>query len=225
MKNMILTILLIVTPVAAAHGSRDKSTIPNSPAAVAFAQEFRPIPNPPVTRTFTETLTAAGNFNTFLNLLKRAGLKNLGIVSSSGKVDPTQTGPGGGPRYQTLFAPTDAAFARMPPGALEALKKDPARLRTFLLAHIVSGKVMIADLLTPVGDGTSKTYKELKSREGHVLGFSCNGHTGMHLPQINGKARVGKFQDVLASDYLIVIHEVDAVLMADGSVFNARRPL
>jgi hypothetical protein len=40
----------------------------------------------------------------------------------------------------------------------------------------------------------------------------------MHLPFINGRARVGKFQDVMASDYLIVIHEVDGVLFGDGSV-------
>ena len=40
----------------------------------------------------------------------------------------------------------------------------------------------------------------------------------MHNPTNNGKARIGKFQDVMASDYLIVIHEIDEVLMGDGSV-------
>jgi uncharacterized surface protein with fasciclin (FAS1) repeats len=187
--------------------------------AAAFAQEFRPIPNPPATKTVAETFRSAGNFKTFLSLLEQAGLKNLGFAPAGGKVNPTQAGPGGGPRYQTVFAPTDAAFAKLPPGALEALKKDPARLRAFLLAHMAPGKVLVADVLTPVNDGTSKTYKELKSLEGRVLGFECDGHTGAHYPRINGgKARVGKFQDVMASDYLIVIHEIDAVLMADGSV-------
>jgi hypothetical protein len=187
-------------------------------AAVSSAQEFRPIPNPPATKTLAETLRAAGNFNTFAGLLERAGMKSLGLVPSGGKATPAQAGPGGGPRYHTLFAPTDAAFARLRPGALEALKKDPAHLRSFLLAHMVPGKVMMADLLTPVGDGTSRTFKELKSRQGRALGFQCDGHTGAHHPRVNGVARVGKFQDVLASDYLVVVHEVDAVLFGDGSV-------
>ena len=206
-------------------------------STAASAQEFRPIPNPPVTKTFAETLKAAGNFNTFLSLLERAGiqdnsmrgkagiqdngiragLKNLGLIHTDQRVSSAQAGPGGGPRYQTVLAPTDAAFAKLPPGALEALKKDPARLRTFLLAHIVHGKVLIADVLTPVGGGTSKTFKELKSRRGQVLGFQCNGHAGLHMPRINGRARVGKFQDVMASDFLVVIHEIDAVLMQDNS--------
>jgi hypothetical protein len=184
-------------------------------SSVALAQEFKPIP---ITKTVVETLRGAGNFNTFLGLLETAGLKNLGLAPSGGKVDPAQAGPGGGQRYQTVFAPTDQAIARMPPGALEALKKNRALLRTFLLAHMVPGKVLVADVLTPVGDGTSKTYKELKSRQGWALGFSCDGHTGLHQPRINGKARVGKFQDVMASDYLIVIHEVDAVLFTAGSL-------
>jgi uncharacterized surface protein with fasciclin (FAS1) repeats len=227
MKKTILTILLVVAPVAAAYAPQDKSNPnPKLPAGVMFAQEFRPIPNPPVTKTFADTLKAAGNFNTFLSLLERAGLKNLGLVPAGDRAKPAQAGPGGGPHYQTIFAPDDAAFAKMPAGALEALRKDPARLRSFLLAHIVEGKAMVADLLTPVGDGTSRTFKELKSRQGRVLGFQCNGHTGAHFPVVNGgAARVGKFQDVMASDYLIVIHEVDALLMSDGSVFNAGRPL
>jgi uncharacterized surface protein with fasciclin (FAS1) repeats len=176
------------------------------------------MPGPPMTTSLETTLRRAGNFNTFLSLLEQAGPKNLGLAPSGGKVNPIQAGPGGGPRFQTIFAPNDAAFARLPPGALDALRKDPARLRAFLLAHMVEGRVMVADLLTPVGDGTSKTFKELKSRQGRVLGFECNGHTGLHQPTINGRARVGKFQDVMASDYLDVVHEVDAVLMADGSV-------
>ena len=195
-------------------------------STAAAAQEFRPIPNPPVTRTVVESLSATGNFKTFLSLLERAGiqdnglrtgLKNLGFVPTDQRVSSVKAGPGGGPRYHTLFVPTDAAFAKLPQGTLDALRKDPARLRAFLLAHVVPGKVLVADVLTPVGDGTSKTYKELKSVQGRVLGFSCNGHTGVHMPRINGQARVGRFQDVMASDFLVVLHEIDSVLITDGT--------
>ena len=48
-------------------------------AVAAFAQEFRPLPNPPVTKTVAGALRTAGNFKTFLSLLEQAGLKNLGL--------------------------------------------------------------------------------------------------------------------------------------------------
>ena len=209
MKRMFISLMLIIAAVDA-----------------TAAQEFRPIPNPPVSRPLVESLRAAGNFKTLLSLLEsagmqddglRGGLKNLGLVPTGGKMNPAQAGPGGGPRYHTLFAPTDAAFAKLAPGALEALRKNPARLRAFLLAHMVAGKVLVADMLTPAGDGSSRSFKEVRSRQGGVLGILCDiAHTGLHQPRINGRARVGKFQDMLASDYAIVVHEIDGVL-ADGN--------
>ena len=192
-------------------------------AAVAPAQEFRPIPNPPVTKPIAETLRAAGNFKTFLSLLERAGLKNLGVepVGFIGGPGPNRTAsdakpdPGGGPRYRTVFAPTDAAFARLPKGALAALKKDPARLRSFLLRHMVEGKLMVKE----PPDTASSAGSTFKSVDGSELNLIWSaGMDGGPSLQIDGKARVGKFQDVMASDYLIVIHEIDAVLLSDGSV-------
>jgi uncharacterized surface protein with fasciclin (FAS1) repeats len=163
-----------------------------------FAQEgFNPSPNPPrETRNVVETLRAAGNFKTFLSLLEKAGIQDSSLR------EPT-----------TIFAPTDDAFARLPKGMLAALAKDPKRLRALLLSHMVPGRVMIADLSVQVNDGTSRT---LKSRQGAVLSFERDARMGMNSPLINGVARVGKFHDVLASEG--VIHEIDAVLMADGSV-------
>jgi transforming growth factor-beta-induced protein len=174
-----------------------------------LAQDFRPIPNPPQ-KSLAEALRAAGNFNTFLSLLEAAGFRDLGLTSSGAPSKLASAGPGGGPR--TFLAPNDAAFAKLPKGAVEALKNDPARLRSFLLAHVIPGKVMVKDMFEPV----ENSKKEFKTAEGRVLGFSCNGrHAGMHNPTINGKARVGKFQDVSAAEG--VVHEIDAVLVTDGT--------
>ena len=172
-------------------------------AASTFAFAQKPVPNPPA-KSVVEVLKAAGNFNTFLSLLEQAAIQDNGLRNL------TQAGPGGGPH--TILAPNDAAFAKLPKGTLEALRADPKRLRSFLLGHILNGKVMVKDMFDPV----ENSNKEFKTAEGRVLGFECNGrHAGMHNPTINGKARVGKFHDVSAAGG--VVHAIDTVLITDGT--------
>ena len=210
MKRTIISACLIITSATLAAGQELLYTTDRS------------------TKPLTQTLRATGNFKTFLSLLERAGLSNLGLTpagfvggpgpnrnASDSKPDLAQAGPGGGPRYQTIFAPNDAAFAKLPKGALAALKKDPKRLRSFLLRHMMPGKLMVRDMAELVGN-SGKTFRTADGSELSLIWSA--GIDGMSSLQINGKARVGKFQDVVASDYLIVIHEIDAVLMADGSV-------
>ena len=81
--------------------------------------------------TIVETAVAAGQFETLAMLLKRAGLvKTL-----------QQAGP------YTVFAPTDAAFERVPKSTLKALLNDRAKLRAVLLYHVVVGKVTAAKVV------------------------------------------------------------------------------
>src|SRR4051812_28121491 len=76
-----------------------------------------------------DTAVKADNFTALAKALDAAGL-----------VD-TLKGPG----PFTVFAPTDAAFAKLPPGSLDSLLADPDKLRAVLLYHVVSGKVTAAD--------------------------------------------------------------------------------
>ena len=80
-----------------------------------------------------DTAVAAGSFNTLAAALKAAGLVE------------TLKGPG----PFTVFAPTDAAFAKLPAGTLESLLKpeNKAKLAGILTYHVVSGKVMAADVV------------------------------------------------------------------------------
>jgi uncharacterized surface protein with fasciclin (FAS1) repeats len=78
-----------------------------------------------------QTARDAGQFKTLTKLLKRAGL-----VSAL-----RQPGP------YTVFAPTDAAFAKVPKKTLAALQRDKAKLKAVLLYHVVSGKVTAADVV------------------------------------------------------------------------------
>ena len=166
---------------------------------------------PPVTSV--ETTLRAARLTTFLSLLDVVGLKSLGVTPTS---MASSSKPG--PRYHTLFVPTDFAFARMGPGAVDTLRRDPDRLRAFLLGHLVEGQISIMELPVDITDGTSRTKTMLKTRQGSVLSFTRSARPGTQFPEINKTARVGPFQDVRVSDFLLVIHEIDAVLILEGSV-------
>ncbi len=96
----------------------------------------------------------------------------------------------------TVFAPTDAAFAKLPAGTVEALLKDRAKLTAILTYHVVPGTVLAADVVkltsaTTVQGGTVA----IATREGKVM--------------INGA-------EVLAADVTAsngVIHVIDSVLL------------
>ena len=77
-----------------------------------------------------ETAIAAGSFKTLVEAVKAANL-----------VD-TLSGPG----PFTVFAPNDAAFAKLPAGTVEGLLKDMPKLKSVLTYHIVPGKVMSSDV-------------------------------------------------------------------------------
>ena len=81
-------------------------------------------------KDIVDTAVAAGSFKTLATALTAAGL-----------ID-TLKGPG----PFTVFAPTDAAFAKVPKADLEALLKDKAKLTAVLTYHVVPGKVMAKDV-------------------------------------------------------------------------------
>lgn len=120
----------------------------------------------------------AGNFNTLVTAVKAAGL-----------VD-TLKGPG----PFTVFAPTDAAFAKVPKATLDALLADKAALTKVLTYHVVPAKVMAAD----VKAGKVKTV------EGQELTVTTKG--GVMVDNAKVVAT-----DVAASNG--VIHAIDTVLM------------
>ena len=77
-----------------------------------------------------DTAASAGQFKTLMKAVEAAGL--------------VDTLKGQGPF--TVFAPTDAAFAKLPAGTLEALLADKEKLAKVLTYHVVPGKVMAAQV-------------------------------------------------------------------------------
>jgi len=78
-----------------------------------------------------DTLAAAGNYKTFLSLVDKANVKEL----------KTMAGP------FTVFAPTDAAFAKLPQATMNKIMGDPAIVRDVVYFHITPGKYMAKDLI------------------------------------------------------------------------------
>ena len=78
-----------------------------------------------------DTAVAAGNFKTLVAATQAAGL-----------VETLNTkGP------YTVFAPTDEAFAKLPPGTVEGLLKDIPKLTTILKYHVIEGAVPSSDVV------------------------------------------------------------------------------
>ena len=109
-----------------ASNSNSKQIINQSPAPKAMTKET--IMND---KTIVEVAAEAGSFTTLIAAVKAAGLEE------------TLSGPG----PLTVFAPTDAAFAKLPAGTVESLLQDPEKLSAILTYHVVAGKVMAADVV------------------------------------------------------------------------------
>ena len=104
----------------------------------------------------TVVATAAGNadFSTLVAAVKAAGL-----------VD-TLNGPG----PFTIFAPTNAAFAKLPKGTVEELLKpeNKAKLTAILTYHVVAGKVLAADVKTGMVKTVQGGELDVKVADGGV---------------------------------------------------------
>ena len=93
-----------------------------------------------------------------------------------------------------VFAPTDAAFAKIPKADLDALLKDKAKLQAVLTYHVVSGKVMSKDLRPG----------EVKTVQGSTVMISTLAGAMVNYAKVVGA-------DVAADNG--VIHAIDTVLM------------
>lgn len=127
-----------------------------------------------------ETAVEAGSFKTLAAALQAADL--VSTLKSTGPF--------------TVFAPTDAAFAKIPKADLDALLKDKKALTSVLTYHVVAGKVMAADVVK---------LAQATTVEGSKLKITITG----------GKVLVND-ANVTATDIVAsngVIHVIDTVIM------------
>ncbi|HEU0310074.1 MAG TPA: fasciclin domain-containing protein [Sphingomicrobium sp.] len=127
----------------------------------------------------------------------------VAAVKAAGLVDTLASG---GPF--TVFAPTDAAFAKLPAGTVETLLQPANRdqLRAVLTYHVVPGKVTAAQLVKLIQDNGGKAA--LTTVQGGALTASLTGNSVVITDATGGIARVTS-TDLMQSNG--VIHVTDAV--------------
>jgi uncharacterized surface protein with fasciclin (FAS1) repeats len=173
--------LLLASAALASEGAKAppaKPTTPATPSAPAVAG-----------KSIVQSAVENGNFKTLCSLLATANL-----------VD-TLNGPG----PFTVFAPTDAAFAKVSPETLASLQKDPKALAAILTYHVVPGNVASAEVVK---------LKEVKTVQGQPIAITVKEGKVM----LNDGATVTAV-DVKASNG--VIHVIDTVILPPAKATTA----
>lgn len=116
----------------------------------------------------------------------------------------------GGPGPYTVLVPSDAAFAKLPAGALDALMKPEGRaeLTRLLTFHILPGTILAADIGKAIDQGGGKAM--LPTMEGATLTATREGDKLIIADSAGGKAVVTAADDKRSNG---VVHRVDGVLM------------
>ena len=180
-KSFIAATLLATTSICVAVSTPAQDTKPAAPAAPAA----KPV-------TIVQTAKDAGQFNTLCELLTAAGL--VDTLNSAGPF--------------TVFAPTDAAFAKLPAETVAALKKDPKALAAILTYHVVAGKKDAAEVVK---------MKEIMTVEGQPIMITI----------VDGKVMLNKSATVVKTDIGAsngVIHVIDTVIMPPAKKAAAMSP-
>jgi len=129
----------------------------------------------------------------------------VAAVKAAGLVD-TLSGPG----PFTVFAPTNAAFAKLPSGTVETLLKpeNKATLTKILTCHVVGADAMSATIVKMIAD--DKGTHAIKTLGGCVLQAKMSGKN-ITLTDENGTTAFVTIADVKQSNG--VIHVIDTVML------------
>jgi uncharacterized surface protein with fasciclin (FAS1) repeats len=131
-----------------------------------------------------DTAVAAGSFTNLVAAIKAAGL--VDTLKNQGPF--------------TVFAPNDAAFAKLPPGTVDNLLKDAPQLKLILSYHVVAGRMLSQDVLR---------MKDAITIGGDAVKFDSS------LWEMRRNLKVNE-AEIIKSDIIAdngVIHVIDRVLM------------
>ena len=132
--------------------------------------------------------------------------QKLAAAAKSAGLEATLAGPG----PYTLLAPSDAAFDKLPAGALDTLMKPEGRadLTALLSYHILPGAMLAADIGKAIDAGGGKAL--IPTHGGGTITATKEGGKVVLTDSAGGKAVVGTADGKRSNG---VVHEIDAVLM------------
>jgi len=130
----------------------------------------------------------------------------VAAVKAAGLVDTLQ-----GPGPFTVFAPTNAAFAKLPSGTVDNLLKpeSKATLTKVLTYHVVPGRMTAVNLMKAVKEGEGEA--KLRTVAGDWLVVKQAGPGKLTISDAKGDVAIVTIADVLQSNG--VIHVIDTVLL------------
>jgi uncharacterized surface protein with fasciclin (FAS1) repeats len=177
------TALIAVAACDKADGPPDGNSTTNEKAADAAGSA-----------TIADGLAGTASDSKFVAAAKSVGL------------DKTLAGPG----PYTVLVPSDAAFDKLPAGALDALLKPDAReqLTGVLTYHILPGTILAADIAKAIDNGKGKAV--LATMGGKTLTATKDGDKIVLADSAGAKAIVSGADDKRSNG---VVHRIDAVLM------------
>jgi uncharacterized surface protein with fasciclin (FAS1) repeats len=179
-------------------------------AIVAFAAIAAPVPV--LAQMSEKTVTVGGapmypSKNIIQNAVNSKDHTTLvAAVKAAGLVDTLE---GAGPF--TVFAPTNAAFAKLPAGTVDTLLKpeNKAALTKVLTYHVVPGRMTAVSLMKAIKDGEGEA--RLKTVAGETITLKQAGPGKLTITDAKGDVANVTIADVLQSNG--VIHVIDTVLL------------
>jgi uncharacterized surface protein with fasciclin (FAS1) repeats len=147
------------------------------------------------TKNIIQNASASKDLTTLVTLVKAAGLD--GTLQSPGPF--------------TVFAPTNAAFSKLPATTLESLQKpeNKAELKQILSYHVISGKYTSEDLAKIAKDNGG--IAKLKTVEGETLSLTDTTDGKWQLTDVKGNTALITVADVTQSNG--IVHVIDTVVM------------
>lgn len=190
-RNSIMAAAIAISPLALGAGTTATAVAASHSAAnpmVGGAEMF-------VDKNIVENAVNSADHTTLVAAVQAAGL--------------VETLSGDGPF--TVFAPTNAAFAKLPDGTVESLLKPEMKdtLTKVLTAHVVAGKITAADLVEKIkAHGGRYNFNAVS---GDALTAALTPHGNVWIYDESGGAAKVEIADVMQSNG--VIHSVGSVLL------------
>jgi uncharacterized surface protein with fasciclin (FAS1) repeats len=186
-KKVFVMVLLAVASITFAQTSAHAQMMDNSNPMVGGAPMFK-------TKDIVDNAVNSADHTTLVAAVKAAGL--VDTLKSKGPF--------------TVFAPTNAAFDKLPAGTVDTLLRpeNKGMLTTILTYHVVSGRFDSKAIMAKIKSGKGKAW--LKAVNGGTLTAWMDGNSLILADEKGGQSRV-TIADVYQSNG--VIHVVDSVLL------------